>query len=137
MDLTAQTDVKAVSSLRRKHMGRMREVKRGIRRLEKLMNAVSNLQTALKLMIGGEIANVREVVLVLGASPIRPLHVYRLCFSHGKVAVSVRGEVDFAKTRAADGLSRKVPFLFFIFWWNCYISYCWDINSWKVSKVRP
>ncbi|XP_062145058.1 uncharacterized protein LOC133852329 isoform X2 [Alnus glutinosa] len=105
MDLTAQTDAKAVSSLRRKHMGRMREVKRGIRRLEKLMNAVSSLQAALKLLMSSEIANIREVVLVLGASPIRPLHVYQLCFSHGKV---VLGEVDFAKSRAADGLSRKV-----------------------------
>jgi hypothetical protein len=106
MDLTAQTDAKAVSSLRRKHIGRMREVKRGIRRLEKLMNAVFSLQAALKLMMSSEIANIREVVLVLGASPIRPLHVYQLCFSHGKVVLG--GEVDFAKSRAADGLSRKV-----------------------------
>jgi hypothetical protein len=97
MDLSAQTDAKAVSSLRRKHMGRMREIKRGIRRVEKLMSTVSNLKTALKLMMTSEIAQIREVVLVIGASPIRPLHVYQLYFSHGKVVV--RGEVDFAKSR--------------------------------------
>lgn len=69
------------------------------------MNTISNLQTALKQVIT-EFPNVEGVVLVLGASPIRPRHVYELCFSHGKAAA--RGEVDFSKSRAADGLSRKV-----------------------------
>ncbi|KAG7967493.1 hypothetical protein I3843_08G101300 [Carya illinoinensis] len=82
----------------------MRDAKKGIRRLEKLMNTISNLQTALKQVIT-EFPNIEGVVLVLGASPIRPRHVYELCFSHGKAAA--RGEVDFSKSRAADGLSRK------------------------------
>ncbi|KAG2693649.1 hypothetical protein I3760_08G105800 [Carya illinoinensis] len=102
--LTTQNDAKASSLSRRKHLGRMRDAKKGIRRLEKLMNTISNLQTALKQVIT-EFPNVEGVVLVLGASPIRPRHVYELCFSHGKAAA--RGEVDFSKSRAADGLSRK------------------------------
>ncbi|KAL4603005.1 hypothetical protein ACB092_10G094600 [Castanea dentata] len=98
-DLT-QSDIKE----RRKLTGRMREVKHGIKKLEKLMNTVSNLQTALKLMMS-EIPNVQGVILVLGASPIRPQHVYELCFSHGKVVGS--GEVYFTKSKLAEGLSRK------------------------------
>ncbi|XP_050263731.1 uncharacterized protein LOC126707990 isoform X2 [Quercus robur] len=98
-DLT-QSDIKA----RRKLIGRMREVKHGIKRLEKLMNMVSNLQNALKLMMS-EIPNVQGVILVLGATPIRPQHVYELCFSHGKVVGS--GETDFTKSKVAQGLSRK------------------------------
>lgn len=69
------------------------------------MNTVSNLQTALKLMMS-EIPNVQGVILVLGATPIRPQHVYELCFSHGKVVGS--GEIDFTKSKVAEGLSRKV-----------------------------
>ncbi|KAG7967491.1 hypothetical protein I3843_08G101300 [Carya illinoinensis] len=68
--LTTQNDAKASSLSRRKHLGRMRDAKKGIRRLEKLMNTISNLQTALK-------------------------------------QAAARGEVDFSKSRAADGLSRK------------------------------
>ncbi|KAI7983381.1 Pentatricopeptide repeat-containing protein [Camellia lanceoleosa] len=60
----AQNEFKA--SFRRKHAGRMREVKQGIRRLEK-------------------IPDINGVILVLGASPIRPRHVYEVCFLHGKV----------------------------------------------------
>lgn len=83
----------------------MRDVKRGIRRLNKFMNTVCNLQNALKLVIG-EFPRIQGVTLVLGASPIRPRHVYELCFSHGKAVA--RGGVDFTKSRAAEGLSRKV-----------------------------
>ncbi|KAA8550878.1 hypothetical protein F0562_002562 [Nyssa sinensis] len=100
--LLTQTEVKA--SLRRKHAGRMREIKQGIRRLEKLMTTISSLRTALQLVIS-EIPNVQGVILVLGASPIRPQCVYELCFSHGKVISG--GARDFTKSRAAEGLSRK------------------------------
>lgn len=101
MDLT-KTEAKA--SLRRQHCGRMREVKQGIRRLEKFMNRISSLQTALQLMIR-EIPNIQEVILVLGASPIRPQHVYQMHFSHANVAPSA--EADFVKGKTAEGLSRK------------------------------
>ena len=100
-----QSDIK----VRRIHIARMREIKHGIKRLEKLMNTVSNLRTALKL-ITTAIYNIQGVILVLGASPIRPQHVYELCFSNGNAVVvgNGRGEVDFTKSKVADGLSRRV-----------------------------
>ncbi|PSS14624.1 Melanoma inhibitory activity protein [Actinidia chinensis var. chinensis] len=98
----AQAEVKA--SLRRQHAGRMKEVKQGIKRLEKVMKTVSGLRTALQLMIS-EIPDIQRVMLVLGTSPIRPQHVYEMCFSHGKI-ISI-GAGDFAKSKAAEGLSRK------------------------------
>ena len=104
MDLT-KTESKA--SLRRKHLGRMREVKQGIRRMEKFMSRVSSLQIALQLMIS-EIPNIQEVILVLGASPIRPQHVYQMYFSHANAAPSA--EADFVKGKTAEGLSRKVSY---------------------------
>ncbi|KAI8574549.1 hypothetical protein RHMOL_Rhmol01G0363200 [Rhododendron molle] len=98
----AQTEVKA--SMRRMHGGRMREVKRGIKRLEKMMKTVSSIRTALQLVIC-VIPNVQQVMLVLGPSPMRPQHVYEVCFAHGKEVCGRAG--DFTKTRAAEGLSRK------------------------------
>ncbi|KAJ4727490.1 F15k9.21, putative isoform 2 [Melia azedarach] len=97
-----ESEVKAAS--RRKHLSRMREIKHGIRRLGKLMNTVSSLQTALQLVIC-EIPNIQEVLFILGASPLRPLQVYQLCFSNGK-SIS-KGEIDFSKSKAAEVLSRK------------------------------
>lgn len=102
----------------------MREIKHGIRRFEKLMRSISDFQTALKLMIS-EVANIQGAILVLGASPIRPQHVYELSFSSGKSA-SIVGAPDFAKTRAADTLSKKVPhwcysFFFLSFSLNLYL----------------
>ena len=93
------------ASLRRKQASKMREVKQGIRRFDKLMRSVSDFQTALKLMIS-EVSNVQAAILVLGASPLRPQQVYEVSFLHGK-SVPV-GPPDFAKSRAADALSRKV-----------------------------
>ncbi|KAJ9187644.1 hypothetical protein P3X46_003073 [Hevea brasiliensis] len=100
----ALAQAEANAYVRRKHMGRMREVKGGIRRLEKLMNSVSALESALQLMIS-EIPRLESFILVLGASPIRPQHVYELCFSRGKTVL--RDASDFTKSRAAEGLSRK------------------------------
>lgn len=67
-----------------------------------MMKTVSNIQTALQMVIS-EIPNVQQVMLVLGPSPMRPQHVYEVCFLHGKVICG-----GFTKTRAAEGLSRKV-----------------------------
>lgn len=103
MDL-AKTELKA--SLRRKHIGRMREVKQGIRKMEKFMSTISSLQSALQLLIS-QIPNIHEVILVLGTSPIRPQHVYQLCFSHANPAPSA--EANFIKGKTAEWLSRKVP----------------------------
>ncbi|XP_010070221.2 uncharacterized protein LOC104457005 [Eucalyptus grandis] len=92
------------ASFRRKHSGRMRELKRGFRSSEKLMSAISSLQDALRLVIS-ESPHVREILLILGGSPLRPRYVYRLCFSHGKMVS--RDASDFTKNRAAEVLSRK------------------------------
>ncbi|KAL5796736.1 hypothetical protein ACOSQ2_001556 [Xanthoceras sorbifolium] len=97
-----QNEVKG--STRRKHISRMREVKHGIRRLEKLMNTVSSLETVLQLIFS-EIPNIQQVVLILGGSPLRPQNVYEFYFSHGKFVPRCSG--DFAKSKSAEGLSRK------------------------------
>lgn len=93
-----------VASSRRKRIGRMREVRQGIRRLQKFMDAFSGLQTALQLMLS-EVPDIQGIILVLGASPIRPQHVYEFRFSHGRVVPG--GACNFIKSRAAEGLSRK------------------------------
>ncbi|KAL5792950.1 hypothetical protein ACOSP7_001544 [Xanthoceras sorbifolium] len=97
-----QNEVKG--STRRKHISRMREVKHGIRRLEKLMNTVSSLETVLQLIFS-EIPNIQQVVLILGGSPLRPQNVYEFYFSRGKFVPRCSG--DFAKSKSAEGLSRK------------------------------
>ncbi|XP_047335099.1 uncharacterized protein LOC124938661 [Impatiens glandulifera] len=91
------------ASSRRKHIGRMREVKQGIKRLHKLMNSFSSFRTSLQLVIS-EIPAIQCVIVTLGPSPIRPLHVYELRFAHGKVTSA--GDFE-TKSKAADGLSRK------------------------------
>lgn len=94
------------ASLRRKHVWRKRELKQGIRRLEKLMTTVANFKIALQLLIT-EAPHIQRLALVLGPSPLRPLHLYELCLSHGTIA-----SADFTRTKLAEGLSRKVPFFF-------------------------
>ncbi|KAB5557429.1 hypothetical protein DKX38_008338 [Salix brachista] len=101
---TTITKTESKASVRRNHISRMREVKHGIRRLEKLVNTVGGLESALQLIIS-EVLCIEEVMLVLGASPIRPQHVYELCFSRGNVVP--RDDDGFAKSKVAEGLSRK------------------------------
>ncbi|PON55295.1 nonstructural protein [Parasponia andersonii] len=101
---TEIAQIQGNASLRRKHASEMREVKHGIRRFQKLMRSISEFQTALKLMIS-EVPNIEGAILVLGASPIRPQHVYEFSFSNGKSASL--GAPDFAKSRAAEALSKK------------------------------
>lgn len=97
------------------HMSKMREIKHGIRRFEKLVNTVSNLDTALQLMLT-EIPNVQQVALILGGSPLRPLHVYELCLEHGSFVPKCSS--DFVKSKAAEALSRKVKSIDFYFQFN-------------------
>ncbi|KAJ4969231.1 hypothetical protein NE237_015932 [Protea cynaroides] len=92
------------SSCRRKHNGRLRDLKKGIRKLEKLMNSIASLQTAMQQVLN-EIPDIQEVILVLGSNPVRPQHVYEMCFSHGKITTEVTN--DFTKCKAAEALSRK------------------------------
>ncbi|KAJ0699206.1 putative mad1/Cdc20-bound-Mad2 binding protein [Helianthus annuus] len=98
----ANSEMKA--SQRRIQMGRKRQVKHVIRRLEKLMKTVADTQTALQLVFS-DIPHVEAVILVLGASPVRPRRVYEFCFSHGK---DVSDACDFTKTRVAEAFSKKV-----------------------------
>ena len=92
-------------SERRIQMGRKREVKHGIKRLEKLMKTVASTQTALQLLFS-EMPHVEAVILILGGSPGRPRHVYEVAFSHGPGVLS--DPSDFTRTRVAEGISRKV-----------------------------
>ncbi|XP_060181375.1 uncharacterized protein LOC132610992 isoform X1 [Lycium barbarum] len=89
-------------SLRKKHASRKREVRMGIRKLDKLMNTISSLRTALQLMIT-EFPAIQRVVLILGPSPLRPLHVYELNFS-SETAASIG---DFIRNRIVELLSKK------------------------------
>ena len=86
-------------------MSRMREIKVGIKRLDKLMSSLSKLQTALKVIIN-KCHNIDGVVLALGGSSLRPQNVYVLEFPR-RVDVSDAGD-DFARSKAAEALSRKV-----------------------------
>lgn len=101
------TEVKP--SFRRKHVSKMRDIKVGIKRLDKLMNSLLNLQTAFKIAID-EVPTIDGVVVALGASPLRPQHIYELNFSHS-IGVS-KGADDFARSKAAESLSRKVPYCY-------------------------
>ncbi|KAK4731930.1 hypothetical protein R3W88_024918 [Solanum pinnatisectum] len=89
-------------SLRRNHASRKREVRMGIRRLDKLMNTISSLRTALQLMIT-EFPAIQRVILILGSSPLRPLNVYELNFSCETAASG--GE--FTRNRVVETLSKK------------------------------
>ncbi|GAU23349.1 hypothetical protein TSUD_333960, partial [Trifolium subterraneum] len=108
-DMSAEFDsmhseYKQMASFRRKHVSRMREIKVGIKRLDKLMSSLSNLKTALKLMIN-EVRTIGGVVLALGGSSLRPQNVYVLEFPC-QIDVS-NAEDDFARNKAAEALSRK------------------------------
>jgi hypothetical protein len=81
----------------------MRGVKRGIRRLEKLVNTVGGLESVLQLIIS-EVFCFEVAILVLGASPIQPRHVYESCF----LRVVAGDDGGFTKSKVAEGLSRKV-----------------------------
>lgn len=103
LEMALGTEVKA--SFRRNHVSKMRDIKVGIKRLDKLMSSLLNMQTAFKIMIN-EVPTIDAVVLALGASPLRPQHIYVLNFSHA-IDVSKVAD-DFARSKAADSLSRKV-----------------------------
>ncbi|XP_011026336.1 PREDICTED: LOW QUALITY PROTEIN: uncharacterized protein LOC105126974 [Populus euphratica] len=91
-------------SVRRDHLSRMREVKCGIRRLEKLVNTGGGLESVLPLIIS-EVFCFEEVILVLGASPIQPQHVHESCFLRGNVVAGDDG--GFTKSKVAEGLQER------------------------------
>ncbi|KAF3618182.1 putative preprotein translocase subunit SCY2, chloroplastic-like isoform X1 [Capsicum annuum] len=89
-------------SLRRTHASRKREVRMGIRRVDKLMNTISSFKTALQLMIT-EFPAIQRAVLILGPSPLRPIHVYELNFSCDTAASGGH----FTRNRVVEALSKK------------------------------
>ncbi|MED6199490.1 hypothetical protein PIB30_076366 [Stylosanthes scabra] len=102
LELAIGTQVKA--SFRRQQVSKMRDIKMGIRRMDKFMNTLVKVQTAIKLMIS-QVPAIERLVLALGASPLRPLHIYVLNFSHGATRTAVSD--DFGRNKVAEGLSRK------------------------------
>ena len=88
-------------------MSQMRETRLGIRRFEKLMRCISDVEKALKVVIS-EVHGIERVVLALGASPMRPQHLYELSFSP-KRSLPV-DPPEFNKTRAADAISKRVVY---------------------------
>ncbi|KAM6541219.1 hypothetical protein CsatB_005666 [Cannabis sativa] len=103
---TDLAQIQGTAAFRRKHASEMREIKYGIKRFDKLMHTISDFQTALKLMIS-EVPNFQVAILVLGATPLRPRDVYEFSFPNHHSA-SVVTSPDFAKTRAAEVLAKKV-----------------------------
>ncbi|KVH94389.1 hypothetical protein Ccrd_003540 [Cynara cardunculus var. scolymus] len=105
----AQTEMKA--SQRRVQNGRKREVKHGIKRFEKLMKTVASIQTALQLVFS-EMPHIETVILVFGGSPVRPRHVYELCFSHGSDVLSeARPSKLFLLVKASCSFNMPLHFL--------------------------
>ncbi|KAG9157064.1 hypothetical protein Leryth_009090 [Lithospermum erythrorhizon] len=89
-------------SIRRKQATRKREVKQGIKRLERIMQTIASVKTALQLMIS-EIPGVECVTLVLGPSPLRPIHVYEMYFPlNGRVFSG-----EFGRSKIAESLSKR------------------------------
>ena len=66
------------------------------------MGCVSNLKAALQLLVA-EVPNVDKISLVLGPSPLRPLHIFELNFSNGRPFLE-----GFSRSKTAETLSRKV-----------------------------
>ncbi|XP_050204075.1 uncharacterized protein LOC126654073 isoform X2 [Mercurialis annua] len=105
MTTAAAEQTEAKASIRRQQISRRREVRLGIQRFEKLMNAISGIETALKLIIS-ENPKIESFILILGATPLRPLHVYELSFLHGSNSV-LSASTDFTTNKAAEALARK------------------------------
>lgn len=111
----------------------MREVKYGIKRLQKLMTTTAEMEAALQLLLI-EVPNIQNVLLILGSSSIRPQHVYEMCFSHGRDHFIGTTASNFAKSKVAEGLSRKVVFRVYVLlshWLDCeslWVSFCYVIR---------
>lgn len=93
------------ASSRRKCIGRKRDVKLEIRRIEKMMNTISNLQTALMDLIR-EVPYVEDIIFAFGGTPRRPQHVYQIVFPCKRIASLATGDMNRNKT--IEMLSRKV-----------------------------
>ncbi|CAA7388664.1 unnamed protein product [Spirodela intermedia] len=92
----------ACSTRMRKH--RLREVKLGIRRREKLMASISSLLSSLHLILD-EVPIVHGLMLALGGTLVRPQYVYDIVFSHEKIDSGSSG--DGSRSKVANYISRK------------------------------
>jgi len=88
----------------RKYNTRKREVRRRIKKHEKLMNGISTLLCALQQALD-EVSSIEGVVLILGGSLVRPLFVYDITISHG--TFDSGSAKDQALTKLAQSVSRK------------------------------
>lgn len=91
----------------RKHNTRKREVRRRIKKHEKLMKGISTLLCALQQALD-EVSSIEGVVLILGGSLVRPLFVYDITISHG--TFDLGSAKDHALTKLAQSVSRKVSY---------------------------
>ncbi|RCV25526.1 hypothetical protein SETIT_5G173800v2 [Setaria italica] len=88
----------------RKYNTRKREVRRRIKKHEKLMKGISILLCALQQALD-EVSSIEGVVLILGGSLVRPLFVYDITISHG--TFDSGSAKDHALTKLAQSVSRK------------------------------
>ncbi|PKU85485.1 hypothetical protein MA16_Dca003225 [Dendrobium catenatum] len=100
---SAQLERKERKVSRKTNMRKI-EVKSAIKRLEKLINSISTLSSALQEAIEG-IPGFDGVTFLLGGSLARPQHVYEIFFSHFKI-ISDSANHN-AKSKVAEILLRK------------------------------
>uniref|UniRef100_A0A0E0PJL0 Uncharacterized protein n=2 Tax=Oryza TaxID=4527 RepID=A0A0E0PJL0_ORYRU len=89
----------------RKYNTRKREVRRRIKKQEKLMNGLSSVFSALQKALD-EVPSIEGVLLILGGSLVRPLFVYDITISHGRFDAGSANERGASKL--AQSVSRKV-----------------------------
>ncbi|CAO2179926.1 unnamed protein product [Urochloa humidicola] len=88
----------------RKHNTRKREVRRRIKKHEKLMKGISTLLCAFQQALD-QVSSIEGVVLILGGSLVRPLFVYDITISNGMFDSG--SAKDHALTKLAQSVSRK------------------------------
>ncbi|KAG0537584.1 hypothetical protein BDA96_03G161000 [Sorghum bicolor] len=88
----------------RRYNTRKREVRRRIKKHEKLMNGISTLLCSLQQALD-EVSSIEGVVLILGGSLVRPLFVYDITISHG--IFDPGSAKEHALTKLAQSVSRK------------------------------
>lgn len=88
----------------RKYNTRKREVRRRIKKQEKLMNGLSSVFSALQKALD-EVPSIEGVLLILGGSLVRPLFVYDITISHGRFDAGSANERGASKL--AQSVSRK------------------------------
>eukprot|EP01018_Ginkgo_biloba_P005567 Gb_12703 [translate_table: standard] len=103
-----ETETQFKPSSWRKSTGKLREIKRGIKKLEKLITSISNLLSAVQTMVN-EAPEVQVVLLALGSSSMRPQHVYEIYFTCNESVPEDAGNCPYVgKKVKADVVSKKI-----------------------------